>query len=525
MKKAIFCLLLLSAISANAAATLRAYNFSNVNVTFRVVRTGANPADYEPGSGWDNIIPGGMTLTTPTGAGNFYQVRTTSGGGAINTFPASPMAHGPDLFNIYFGTNECVEIDMLATLSNTTQAKRTGLIKINGTTVDQVTLWPVGQLGSTYSRTVTITVCSNGYMDKIEYQYRDYRLSLTEENPLDPPVLTRTNLDETIVGVGGTGYTNWFMTTNQTVSITNPITPWQNNSNSFINFNGTGTGAARDDTLKSGFNTLASQLDGIRREIEFQTLAETGSSGTNGSGDNSGVIDAVNAFHTDNTNLLGQINRNLTNSPSISGTHTNLADAQSAADSIMGSATSSGDSLLDSIGTTAPGVLTGGDSSGLTISLVGFDLNLDPEHQFPGLAAFFKNGISLIALLILARYMVGEYKDAAKVYASSQTGGVPAVGPWGSVGLGIAIITPTIIVGLWVVIFATLFTIGLNQLGVLPDAATAFNSGNTTALYLINLFFPISLLMTCAWTRIYTPILITKLVIASHSVQRFLLGK
>jgi len=102
---------------------------------------------------------------------------------------------------------------------------------------------------------------------------------------------------------------------------------------------------------------------------------------------------------------------------------------------------------------------------------------------------------------------------------------VPALGPWGAIGLPMALVVATAIVALWVLVFTTLFTVGLDYLSTVNGTVSGFATSNGTALYLINLFFPVSFLMSAAWTRMVAPFAVTKLVIMTASAQRFMLGK
>lgn len=282
----------------------------------------------------------------------------------------------------------------------------------------------------------------------------------------------------------------------------------------------------------SSTNTIISQQQGdsaIKEAVDANTLSnERGFNGVSNailSLIESQTNGPVRAFHIDNTNALSRINSNLTfNGSAISGSASNQTSAEAAANSILSSVNSSADSASTGLGS-APSVLTGGDATALSFELAGHEINLDPEVRFPGIGAFFKNALTAVIALALGRFLVNLYRETAAVYASSQTGGVPAVGPWGSVGIGIAALVPVIIVTMWVVVFTLVFSYMLAPLLDLQGQVGSLSMGNATALYLINYFLPVSFALSAAWTRIVAPLAVTKLVIVSASAQRFLFGK
>lgn len=325
-----------------------------------------------------------------------------------------------------------------------------------------------------------------------------------------------------------------------TGSITNtgsvPV-PWQSLTNGIIDFAGTGSGAARDDTLKAGFNKLADQNIAIKNAIDLNTVAlmegfgavtnALSGGGGGGTNDLSGLTNAIGAFHHDNTNLLAGIFGALggTNGYGVSGYGTNSGSAYGLGEGLTTGISGSADAVMGDFGETAPEILAGGSAADLSFQMAGHTINLDPEVRFPGVGTFFKAGLMLAFGMWLGRYLVDLYLKVATVYATSQTGGVPAVGPFGSIGLGIAGLVAVAVVTLWLAVFALLFEKGLNYVGTIAATANGVTTGNATALYLINYFFPVAFIMSALWTRIIAPFAVTKLVIITTSAQRFLLGK
>lgn len=512
-------LILFSALFFCTAGTLRVYNGSNGSKLFTATRTGDAPATLALGSANSGMWTTGYNMGTASGA-NYYRV-------SDNTFttyaiPDSPQLHVGDqsMSFFYMGTNECVFFDKTINITNFSPNPRRAVMVINGVRGSGQTIAPGAWFPFTFE---DMGVCTNGNFDSFSVQWLD---TLPQVDIADG------NLSFTLTNRGTTIFTNGGLTALYTntegygdgspITGRNPV-PWQNQTNSVINFSGTSTTAAKDDTLKAGFNGLMSKLDALGDKIDLNTGATLqGSGGTN----EDGVASAINRFHTDNTNLLGQINGILGRGTNYTGagSGTNGTDAMSQAMGIMGTVDGTAQGVLDDLGE-APSILSGGSSAGLTFTFAGQEMNLDPEVRFPGAATFFKSGIMLLVTLWLGRYLVDLYLRTAQVYASSQTGGVPAVGPWGSVGLGISLLVAIAVVTLWAVVFTGLFTYGLNHLSTVSDTVAGFTTSNATALYLINLFFPISFLLTAAWTRLVAPFAVTKIIILTASAQRFLLGK
>lgn len=283
--------------------------------------------------------------------------------------------------------------------------------------------------------------------------------------------------------------------------------------------------------INSNIVNLRTTMNGLSNTASGQSNLSYLGMLTNGNGFGS-VTGAIRAFHYDNTNLLGAILRGQTNSAntntvSIPSLATNVTEARAAAEALTDGITSSADDALDSLGSTAPSIGSSGSPTVFTLAIAGQTLNLDPEVRFPGIGTIFQGGIMLIVSLALGRYLANLYKDTAAVYASSQTGGSPDLNILGvnAAGPVVGLACAAVIVALWVTVFALLFTLVLDHLLAVRGNADGWTTGNAGADYLINYFFPLSFLMASAWTRIVAPIAVTKLVVVTNSIQRFLIAK
>lgn len=276
-----------------------------------------------------------------------------------------------------------------------------------------------------------------------------------------------------------------------------------------------------NDIATSGFNGLSNLNMGISN-----ALVDLKNNNTN-------VANAVRNFHIDNTNLLAAIlnasTNQWTNTIEIATESTNEAAARAMAEGIMGTHQAEVQTALDGIGDEAPGVLSGSGSLEVleNFEFVGFSLNLNPEAQFPGIGTFFQGGIMLVLSMTLGRYLANLYKETAATYAASQTGGSPDLNMFGFNAAGpiVGFTCATIIVTLWVAVFTLLFSFAMTHLVAIRGNVDGWTTGNHVADYLLLYFFPVPFMMACGWTRIIAPMAVTKLVVLTNSIQRFLMAK
>jgi len=287
-------------------------------------------------------------------------------------------------------------------------------------------------------------------------------------------------------------------------------------------YNNLWTNKQGNDIAVSGFNGLSNVNLGISNSI-----VDLKNSNTNQTA-------AIRNFHIDNTNLLAQIlfastNGMGTNGIDIPGPSTNEALARALAAGYLSTMDAEAGSTLDALnegvpefnqaaGSLAPLVIDMGPMIGV--------LDLTPESRFPGIGAVVQAGIMMILTLSLGRFLVNLYRETAATFAASQSGGSPnldvlgvnAAGP--AVGLAVA----AIIVTIWVAVFALLFTYITTHLVAAYGNVNGWTTGNAVADYLLVYFFPINFMLSCAWTRIVAPFAVTKLVVATNAIQRFLIA-
>lgn len=222
----------------------------------------------------------------------------------------------------------------------------------------------------------------------------------------------------------------------------------------------------------------------------------------------------------------------------LSGTATNWGGASNAAISALAGAFSDAQSLEDAVGD-AP-TMGSGDSSPFSFSFCGKTLCLDPknlswggEALVPGFAALpdiIKTFITFLVTLAFCFWGGRQYADAVKLYSSAQTGGVPDLeaelaGFGGNVaGVVVGLLIPIVFVAGWVVLFRFIFGKLLTTLTGL-HSMDPFGSFPGGALYLIDMFIPVSLILSLAWAQLGLYFGLNKLVLIAASASRFLFGK
>lgn len=468
--------------------------------------------------------------------GKYAYVMCTNGAGAY-IIPAFPLAsqymptnnqsgYTYKDFYVRGDPTNCIYAWKGVTLYNDTAQDAIGVWEIDGAEQVRHTLTP----GMYKAVGFQVELCPSHEEVVTAYLLKklfDFDLTDHDNDPLTVPKITpveKITQGPPLVGSD----TNTPTTGGGGVGAFNPTNVvWRNYTN-VIDFTGTSATAAKDDTLKAGFGRLSDQLREVKESIDLNTVATlqgSGSSSTNGSGDMSGVEDAIDEFHRDNTNLLAGILGALTNaSMAVGDMSTNGAAALTEATTRMSDATAAADDALTALGS-APTEIGSPSASVFTFTFVGQEMNIDPENLFPGMGAFFRAGMMLVVGMWLGRYLSELYRNTATTFATAQTGGVPSVGPFGSVGLIMGAAVAVAVIVLWVAVFTYFFSFVTSLFGEIAGAVAGFNVGDSGAAYLINYFFPVAFIMACAWTRLIAPIAVTKLVILTSAAQKLLLGK
>lgn len=293
---------------------------------------------------------------------------------------------------------------------------------------------------------------------------------------------------------------------------TNPVPTYDGNTTN-INWGGP-TNLATEGTLKTGLSALWDAIWKGNNTLDADLRALT----------NMGVWGGDKYA----TNTPGAINYG-------HGTNATIADGQAA----LGQADTDAATAETGMGT-APTV-DGGSASIFTFSFCGQTINLDPENTMPGLGGVVRNLIGWGATIWFMFWLLDWYKKLVTVTATAQTGGVPdlevdVAGFGGNVAGWVAAVTVSIVfIGLWVGIFTYLFSkvfnlqssayFTTNPWSGMSGFYYSAKSAGAAALYLLNLYIPMSYIMSLVWSRFTLGIALPKLVLAAAAASRMLWGR
>lgn len=277
------------------------------------------------------------------------------------------------------------------------------------------------------------------------------------------------------------------------------------------NFISGAAGTAHQDAI-----AMTNMLAGISNAIAGQ--------GTN----EFGVRRAVENFHGDNTNLLGQIRDLLGQSNSVDIADltgaTNL-DATTMGTTAIASETAKVNDLISQLGDAPTGSYDGGGSpAGLSFEFMGNTVSLDPAVRFPGVPAFIKMLITFLSTIAFIYSMSVVFRETAQTYATAEQGGAPNLTFLGNNPIGIAAVPflALFFIATWVLVFVAFFAIA-TPLVMSFGGFSAPSAPSEIAVYLIDLFVPVNLLLAFAWTRIMANFVVGKAMMLARSVSQFII--
>jgi len=236
-----------------------------------------------------------------------------------------------------------------------------------------------------------------------------------------------------------------------------------------------------------------------------------------------GIVDAIEAFRLQNSNHMERL---LSTNFSASGTSTNATDATNAANLAAFAVSGKFDDIITGIGDAPDNPFGVGSSSIFSIEFMGGTMNLDHEVQLPGAMGMLKAIITFIALLAFATNVGQLFFKVTQTFANVETGGVPAINAGVNIG-GIltAAAVAAALITIWVAVFVFLFSKVWDQILMLAAASGSISITNAGALYLINAVFPVSLLISLAWTRMLLYFFAGKVVFLASAASKYLFGK
>lgn len=467
-----------------------------------------------------NYLSAGARGTITEADGNLIQARNT-GLGAVYAYPQAGVtvtANGNHLF-VFFGTNSCVTFTNTITFQNNSPLRKFMIPYNNGTPAESRAFWI--EPGATKIIAVDIVACTNGYFSN--WTFEDYTSQIVQTPSTNGGYgFTTFNITNTWVNTGS-GMSNASFPTS-TVALTNATALWSNQTNSFINFTGTGTGAARDDTLKAGFNVLAGQLRSIGNQMDTLTAATLqGSGGSGGSGTND-----INVSVTV-TNVGGS------NYPAY---YSDAWQGFTNMNTITNAATASATALRNGLeeATNGFGITSGTPvAPTYTINFMGNDVDFNPFTRWPVIGEVSKWAWGTCAIIVFMCWLGKTIqRDVVAEFSKMQTGGVPNMSMEGTIlgvggggnflGMAIAAIVPVIFVSMMVAGVLALVSWGLGHV------TSYFSSMDGSSLpgtfwYIADQLIPVALVVSLGIARVVGNFVVAAGIAAASSVVRFLPGK
>lgn len=166
----------------------------------------------------------------------------------------------------------------------------------------------------------------------------------------------------------------------------------------------------------------------------------------------------------------------------------------------------------------------------------GYQINADPENQFPGLMSWVKGLWTIILSVLFARHVGKLLWEAAKTFASAEGGGVPdleatvAFGWGGNVlGIAVALLVPAALVFIWKAVFnyflGGAISSALSSGSTVSSFSLSSHPSSAAALYLLDSSFPISLFFSLLLTGLAMHFLAAKVVMLASAGSRWLWTK
>jgi len=252
----------------------------------------------------------------------------------------------------------------------------------------------------------------------------------------------------------------------------------------------------------------------------------------------SNKIDIVVTNTAASTNWLSEINKNLTNGAAASNQivsafptwGTNGQEALDKATQILddGGVKSSMDRLKEKL---AAPEISGPDEPDLTMEFMGRTIDLNPAHQWPGLAAMCRAGFELMLWVWFVTKMVNVFWDNLKLLGASKVSGV---GNWqgaGVLGWGTGLFG--MVTGIAVpAAFSAIFVFAMKWFldHFFDKIAAGLNWGNWITLLgvgyaLLDAWFPISTFISLTCTYWISSLSVGMVASTAMLAARHLLGK
>lgn len=249
-----------------------------------------------------------------------------------------------------------------------------------------------------------------------------------------------------------------------------------------------------------------------------------------------GVTNLLEQIRNNQTNTWGRSNIfEMTGSGSAFSQLTNQAYMEGKIDAVMGDTKGRMEGIASAAGQGPPTAAGGGSGTIFTFEFMGKPFNMDPNTIFPGLPAIFRSVVSWVATFLTVAWMAKEYAGHCWAFSRAQLGGVPNVDsaiPFlgNALGVTIAVLVPVLYLGFTMTIWAFICGGDLDMVGKIgtvrsTNPFTVIGNHSPGALYLLQQFIDLYIILGLAWTRISFYFVGGKLVFVWAALSRFLPGK
>jgi len=291
--------------------------------------------------------------------------------------------------------------------------------------------------------------------------------------------------------------------------------------------------AATNTTIatREGTEALKAAIDGLGLGLGSAISNLATSLGEEEGTGNDGITNAIDRFRTQNTNLLSQILTNFQRETNvISSVGTNEGAATSAGMSAIGDVSGDIDSLVASIGTAPGGGLDGsGNPDVFSFAFAGRTIDMNPETHLPGVMGIAKTLFTMVALILFGISVTRLLYDVVKTFSTAQTGGVPDLNTLGFNAAGAAVfpIVSVALIAVWVIALVAIIAAVVAAMTTFASAMTAAAGISLPAgtSYLLYQSFPVTLIISLAFSRILIQLTAAKSVAIAAAISRFLIGK
>jgi hypothetical protein len=249
----------------------------------------------------------------------------------------------------------------------------------------------------------------------------------------------------------------------------------------------------------------------------------------------SGITNAVDSFHADNTNYLQQMLGALTNWQGsnavdwFNSSTTNYSSASAAAQAQLGTALGQMDANAQSLSGAGGGYADDGGAPNMTVAVGQWQMDLNPLSN-AGIAGVFAMAKRFLAWVLVALFLGKVVHDSYKIIDSlgrirgQNVQNLDTAG-FNIAGALLALVLPIVFLVGWAVVLAVALTWPFGALDVFGTyTSNPLSGGNSISLSLFGAFFPMQLCFSLINAYLVWRISCTKALLIYAAAARFLIG-